>query len=277
MGFIVGVSLFSLTLFTLNYFTTVIFFRFTCECPMSSIRFFQILGQDIINTAHALTTGGLVLGIRVAKEWVSSQKENQNLIRLKISNELHLQKARIYPGFLFQSLNALHFKMISGSADSPTIILTLSDLLSYLLYDSTEEWIPLEKELGMIVNLLSIERINRRRHLTIHSKIMSTSNNKFIKPLTLFPLLQNCFEALGSSEKEYYAFYLDIKEVSQMLHVLLIVERVSEKSNLTEWDQMLNNFKARIMPLPNEEYRLKIENRKDRSLINLQLLLANDR
>lgn len=242
---------------------------------MSSIKFFQVLGQDFINTTHAITTGGLVLGIKVAKEWIAKQKENQRLVKLKISNELRLQKARIYPAFLFQSLDSLHTKMISGSADSPKMILRLSDVLNYLLYESSEELIPLEKELDMIANLLAIEKINQGHLLTIHSEITSNADGKFIRPLILFPLLQNCFEALGSSKKELYLFHLEITIARQILSVCLRFEQMREKSNLIEWNQMLERVWRRISFLCQDDHELKIENSKDGSKINLDVLLAD--
>jgi LytS/YehU family sensor histidine kinase len=224
---------------------------------------------------HAITTGGIVLGIKIAKEWIVKQKENQRLAKLKISNELQLQKARIYPGFLFQSLDSLCTKMISGSPDSPKMILRLSDLLNYLLYESSEELIPLEKELEMIANLLSIEKINQAHHLTIHSQITATSEGKFIRPLILFPLLQNCFETLGCRENEQYVVHLEIAIINQILNVSLRVEQTSEKLNLTEWSQMLKNVRRRAGFLSEDCHELKIRNSKDESKIDLDLLLAD--
>jgi LytS/YehU family sensor histidine kinase len=273
--FILGLSLLAFALVTLNYFTSILFYSLTCDCPLSSIKVLQILGQDFINTAHAIIAGGIVLGIKIAKEWIVKQKENQRLIMLKISNELQLQKARIYPGFLFQSLESLSTKMISGSPDSPKIILRLSDLLNYLLYESSEELIPLEKELDMIANLLSIEKMNQAHHLTIHSQITATSDGKFIRPLILFPLLQNCFEILGSREKEQCVVYFETTIVDQILNVSLRVEQASEKSNLIEWSQSLKNVWKRVSFLNEVGHELKIENSKGGSKINLGLVLAD--
>jgi LytS/YehU family sensor histidine kinase len=273
--FIFGLTLLSLTLITLNYFASILFYRFTCDCSISSLKFFQILGLGFINTAHAITTAGLVLGIKVAKEWIAKQKENQRLTKLKISNELQLQKGRIYPGFLFQSLDNLHTKMISAQADSPKMILRLSDVLNYLLYESSDELIPLEKELDMIANLLAIETVNQAHHLTIHSQITADSDCKFIRPLILFPLLQNCFETLSSWKKELFLFHLEITIVNQILNVSLRFEQMREKSNLIEWNQMLKNVWERISFLCQEDQELKIENSKDGSKINLNLLLAD--
>jgi LytS/YehU family sensor histidine kinase len=242
---------------------------------MSSIKFLRILGLDFVNTVHAITTAGLVLGIKVAKQWIAKQKENQWLTKLKTWNELQLQKGRIYPGFLFQSLDSLHTKMISGAADSPKMILRLSDVLNYLLYESSDELIPLEKELDMIANLLAIEKVNQAHHLIIHSQITANSDGKFIRPLILFPLLQNCFETLGSWEKGLYLFHLEITMVNQILNVSLRFEQMREKSNLIEWSQMLKNVWERISFLCLDDQELKIENSKDGSKINLNLLLAD--
>ncbi|HKZ36163.1 MAG TPA: hypothetical protein VJ184_00830, partial [Chryseolinea sp.] len=67
----------------------------------------------------------------------------------------------------------------------------------------------------------------------------------------------------------------EITRINQLLHVSLRVEQVHEKSNLIEWSQMLKNVQERIGFLCQDDPELKIENSKDGSKINLDLLLAN--
>jgi LytS/YehU family sensor histidine kinase len=165
--------------------------------------------------------------------------------------------------------------MISGSANSPEIIVRLSDLLSYLLYESSEKLIPVEKELNMIVNLVSIEKINQSQHLTIHSKINCTPESKFIKPLILFPFLQNCFEILCSG-KEHHMIYLEISTDNQMLHASMVIEKSSEKSLIAEWSHLLKNIKNKLNEFREEVLKLKIENQEEQYTINFDLQLTNN-
>jgi sensor histidine kinase YesM len=272
--FIFGLALLTISLLSLNYFASMLLFWLTCDCSISSITFIQFLQLANINTAHAMTTGVMVLGFKVAKDWTVKQRANQRLMNLKAANELQLQKARIYPSLLFQSLNSVYDKMISGSANSPEIILRLSELLSYLLYESTEKLIPVEKELNMIVNLVSIEKINQAQHLNIHYKINSYSDSKFIKPLILFPFLQNCFEIIGTG-KGHHMFYLEIVIDNQILHVSMVIEKVGQTSIMTEWSHMLKSMKEKIDEFREEVFKLKLENHEGQCKIVFDLHLAN--
>ncbi len=152
------------------------------------------MGQGSNNAFHAFTTGGLVLGFKIVKGWIEQQKENKKLIKTKDIQRIATAKTRIYPRFLFQSLNCINARMTSGLDDSPEIILRLSDLLSYLLYESSEESVPLEKELDMVANLLHIEKnkSNTTSNTFILRSLLPQAINS-LDHLFLFPLFSKLF------------------------------------------------------------------------------------
>ena len=169
------------------------------------------MGLSFINTSHALIIGGLALGIKFAKNLYLQHKENSVLARQKIITELQLEKARIYPRFLYQSLDNLRAGINSGAPGASALLLKISDLLSYILYDNNEKWVLLEKELGMMQNLIDVEKSSRAKHLDIQVQISGNPDDKYIVPMTLFPLLENCFKALEDKKSNKPAISLDIK------------------------------------------------------------------
>lgn len=203
--------------FILNYFTASLFVSIACSCPSSSIPFSQKLGFSSLNTTHAITITGLALAIKFTKNWYLRQKENLRLARQKITTELQLQKGKIYPGFLLQLMDKLHAKIASGTADSSALLLKLSDLLSYILYESHEEYVSLEKELLMLKNRLDIDVINHSGSRIIRLEISGDSRDKHIVPMSLFSLAEDFLKDTDIKDHKYRVFYVRIEIEQQKL------------------------------------------------------------
>ena len=258
-GFILGFALLCLSVVIIDFFISKLFYRLTCNCQSTSLAFSQVFGMGFLNAANALTIGGLALGIKLVKGWVIRHEENQKLIRQKILIELKLQKSRIYPGFVIKSLDNLYTGIITNSPGSPEMVLRLAELLSYLLYESNEEWIPVQHELEMLRNLLTIEQVNQGDHLIIQCQISGDHNNQYVKPLILFPLLQNCFESIDNNKGNKFRCYLETRVENQTLSLRLEVEQLDHQSSNIEWHKILEDLRNRLNISNHESCRLDFE------------------
>ncbi len=235
------------------------------------------MGLSFINTSHALIIGGLALGIKFAKNLYLRHKENSILARQKIITELQLEKARIYPRFLYQSLDNLRAGINSGDPDASALLLKISDLLSYILYDNNEKWVLLEKELSMMQNLIDVEKSSRAKHLNIEVYISGNPDDKYIVPMTLFPLLENCFKTLEDQKIDKPQISLDIKIKTTDLYVNLIIkESKPGNNNISDWQQVFRNTNQRLDALYPEGCRLKIKKEKQSFIVLLQVVLKNN-
>lgn len=226
LSFAFGFSVLLAAIWIVNSLASVVYFHFTSDRAISSLKFDEFIVMASINSTHAVTAGCMIFGYKIGKEWFLKQLENQQLAKQKIDHELHLQKARLYPAFLFQSLNSLYARIQSASPDAPEIILKLSDLLSYLLYESNGEWVPLEKEVAMINNLVLLENVNQSGHASIQCKL-DTTRNKMIKPLILFPLLHDCFDLVARRKEELHVnLQLACTETQLSMNVLISHKQV---------------------------------------------------
>lgn len=115
--------------------------------------------------------------------------------RDKAQNELSVLKAQINPHFLFNNLNTIYSMASKNDKRTTDVILQLSDFLRYVLYDTSSETIPLEKEVEIIRTYVSLQK--ERVHPEI-TRIDLTTEGKFkgakIAPLLLLPLAENCFK-----------------------------------------------------------------------------------
>lgn len=202
----------------LNYFQSVLFYKLA---GVSNLNFRKIAVQGYGNVCQAILISGFALGMKLAKTWYRQQKENLALAKQKTAKELQLLKARIHPDFLFRSLDSLYDKINSGSPAATTMILKLSDLLSYILYECDAPLVPLEKELTITEDFISIAKLNFGDRLKITSEINGDTKNKFIAPLILLSFLQNSFPPRDRDQKGYQKMNVDISiENNELIFIL---------------------------------------------------------
>jgi LytS/YehU family sensor histidine kinase len=107
---------------------------------------------------------------------------------------LQLLKAQIHPHFLFNSLNNIYSFALENSPKAPEMIQKLSGLLQYMLYGCKQSRVPLEKEIKMIEDYLSLEKIRYGDRLKIEVEIQPFNNHQLISPLLLIPFVENSFK-----------------------------------------------------------------------------------
>ena len=96
--------------------------------------------------------------IKLLKRWFLKQKEKERVEKEKLMADLQLLKAQVRPGFLFNSLDSIHVYSLNNTSKAAALLLKLSDLLSYTLYESDHILVPLNKEIKIIRDYMAIEK-----------------------------------------------------------------------------------------------------------------------
>jgi sensor histidine kinase YesM len=99
--------------------------------------------------ADLVTITGAAIIIKILKDYFLQQRESEMLAVENIRNKLQLLKMQMHPRLLFASLTRIHTEIDAGTREAPEMILRLSDLLSYLLYESDSDRVPRE---GKMIN-----------------------------------------------------------------------------------------------------------------------------
>lgn len=209
-AFILAMLSFVASMFILNYFASVLFFFGTCHCNAWQVDRLQIVALDLVNTLHAVTTAGLIFGFRITKNWLADQKANQLLFRSKIASELKLQRTKVHPRFMLDSLQQLREKIDSGAAEAPEMLLKLSDVLSYLLYDSAEETISLDHEIEVTKSLVYLEQSRGHQHASFTYHVAADTEDRLVKPLVLFSAIRNLLEVFRSQDAEPFEIHFEV-------------------------------------------------------------------
>ena len=142
----------------------------------------------------AITVGGIAAAIKMMKYWYLKEQRNLQLQKENAEAGLQLLKAQVHPHFLFNTLNNIYANTQNVSPVASKMITGLSDILRYTLQEGNKPLVPLEQELQMIQDYISLEKIRYGNRLELHIQLPENTNGLHIAPLLLLPLVENCFK-----------------------------------------------------------------------------------
>jgi sensor histidine kinase YesM len=136
-------------------------------------------------------------GYRLFKIWIVDQKKFAALEKSQLNTELTQLKNQVNPHFLFNTLNNLEVLTKTNPEKASQIILGLSDVLRYQIYDSQNETVLLSKDIEIIQQYIELEKI-RRDHLITSIKIEGNTNGIIIPPLLFINFVDNAIKHSNS-------------------------------------------------------------------------------
>ena len=137
---------------------------------------------------------GFAIIIKLFKIHYQEQQQIERLQQQIINTELQMIKTNFHPHFLSDALANISDLIRNHSTQSPSVILKLSELLSYILYENEGEQIALDHEMLMVEEYLNLEKIFYGNRIVINLKQEGDLGNRLIAPLILLGLVQNCCE-----------------------------------------------------------------------------------
>lgn len=152
---------------------------------------------------------GFAAVIKLMKLYYLENTENKQLQERKINYELQTLKSQLNARFLFNALQSIKQHARSQSPNSSGLILKLSDLLSYILYENEEKSVPLSKEIEMIEGYLEFENEGRGNSIDLVVTKQGEIDDKRIVPLVLLPLVESCFDRSLTEAQKGASILLD--------------------------------------------------------------------
>ncbi len=150
------------------------------------------------------------LVFKLFQRQMATEKKAQVLAEEKLSSELQLLKNQLHPHFLFNTLNNLYGMVLTKDERSPQVVLQLSQLLSYMLYECDQPSISLEKELEMLNNYIELEKIRHGDRVNIHFNVLGNPSGKRMAPLLIFPFVENAFKHGVSNNSQTSDVFIEI-------------------------------------------------------------------
>lgn len=142
----------------------------------------------------SFTATAFALCLKFTKQWYLKEQRNIQLQKQNTEAQLQLLTAQVHPHFLFNTLNNIYSQAQNESPKSSKMIMGLSDLLRYILYEGRKSLVPLDKELQMILEYINLEKLRYGNKLDLHYLVTDKTKDVYIAPLLLLPFLENCFK-----------------------------------------------------------------------------------
>ncbi|WP_268125116.1 sensor histidine kinase [Roseivirga pacifica] len=209
------------------------------------------------------------------KYWYIEQKRTQQLAEDKLEAELKFLKAQVHPHFLFNTLNNLYALTLKQSKEAPEMVLKLSELLNYMLYECNADKVQLKKELELVQDYIALEKVRYGDRLNVSFNVQGNTASIELSPLLILPFVENAFKHGVSEEldESWVSIELELKEKSLTLKV-----ENSKSNNGNHEDRFaykqgigLKNVKRRLELLYPEKHDLNILDSSDSYLVVLKL------
>lgn len=161
-------------------------------------------------------------GIRLYFSRIKMKERELTLMKQKAEAELSLLKSQINPHFLFNTLNNIYGLALKNSQETAPVVLKLSQLMRFMLYESEKKSITIKDEIKLVEDYIELEtlRYNNRLKIVFEKDVDDATTR--ITPLLLLPLVENAFKH-GASESRQDAFISICVSLRQDLFLFEII------------------------------------------------------
>ncbi|MBL7812499.1 MAG: histidine kinase [Bacteroidetes bacterium] len=168
--------------------------------------FVLIIGLSVLFTVV------LSMVLKLLKNWYSEEQLNKQLQQINLQTELKFLKSQINPHFLFNSLNNLYALTLTKSDQAPEVVLRLSNILRYVLYETADGPVPLEKEVRYLEDYIDLERIRVGSRVDIRFETQGHFGNWLIEPMLFLTFVENSFKHGVSAAIEHGWVHIHMAE-----------------------------------------------------------------
>lgn len=125
---------------------------------------------------------------------LQQEKKRQEEHQERLQSELSFLRSQISPHFIFNVLNSIVYLIRTRSAQAESVTIKLSELMRYMLYDSDDDQVPLDKEIGYLQNYVELQKVRFEEDVDIRLSIEGDPGPQLIEPMLMIPFVENAFK-----------------------------------------------------------------------------------
>lgn len=215
-------------------------------------------------------------GFKFGWDALGKQREVETLKSAVQESELQFLKSQINPHFLFNNLNNLYSYAMENSPKTPEIILELSGVLRYMLYECREKYVPLTKEITQLHNFINLNELQIEGRGKVHFQADNIREGYRIAPLILIVFIENAFKHSTASQSSNIDIAVDIR-LSENGHLDFICKNTYQP--MTNVDNLSNgiglqNVQKRLELLYPDAHQLEINKTEREYEVKLSMDLS---
>ena len=199
------------------------------------------------------------VSIMLLRQKERGKSERAQFEKEKKEMELFALKTQIDSHFIFNTLNNLYGLTLKKSDSAPQCVLLLSEILSFVIYETKNDFYPLSKEIQLLRNCIELEKMRFEDSFRIDFEINDLIENSFITPLILFTFLENSFK--HGVSKTVHNPWVKIRIKSSVSEIFFEIENsIPENPDISGQDLNkgigLENIRRRLTLLYPHMYKL---------------------
>ena len=218
----------------------------------------------------AISTGyGFI--VYLLQQEKARQEEQQERLR----SELSFLRSQISPHFIFNILNSIVYLIRSKSAQAEPVTIKLSELMRYMLYESGDAQVPLDKEVEYLKNYVELQKIRFGEDVDIRLQTEGNPGSQVIEPMLMIPFVENAFKhGVGMIPSPVIDISLKINEKGLLFSVKnkITPETAAEKDSNSGIG--LRNVRRRLELLYPQSHTFEISENDEWFTVNLNLHLS---
>lgn len=209
-------------------------------------------------------------GYKVFKEWINDQERFAELEKQKLNTELAQLKNQVNPHFLFNTLNNLHVLIQTNPDKASDIVLGLSDVLRFQIYDSQHDNVLLSKDIEIIEQYFELEKI-RRDNLHVKIETKGSFAGVFVPPLLFINFVDNAIKHSNVRGESLINILFELK--NKELYFTISNSKAAQKTEHGNGGLGLPNIKKRLELLYGNTQTLEIMDKPDLFTVKLKIPL----
>jgi two-component system, LytTR family, sensor kinase len=215
--------------------------------------------------------------ITLIDHWSMEQKKRSIIEKEKMEAELSFLRNQFHPHFIFNILNSLYSKILSNSPESADIVIKISSLLRYTIYDINTSIISIEKEVNYLKDYISLQKLRFDKRLELSFITNGDLKTKKIEPYLLIPLVENSFKHCSAEGDEICWITINISVLDDYLTLKIenstSSEEGKEKQDSNSSGVGLENVRRRLDLLYPNEHSLKATKNEGSFFVSLKIKL----
>jgi hypothetical protein len=212
----------------------------------------------------------LAAAIKLGKMWYIKKRELDIFLSEKQKIE-PTESGRIQPVFLVNALDKLEMLSIEKPSVIPDVIKKIKNLLLYVIYDSNQPKVSLEKELYLLEEFVELEKAGNS-NMNINMKIIGNTDEEWIAPFIILPLIENSFRQFSAIHLKNKTISLEARVADGSFSLNIMWSKPEDTSTLINNDSaFLQNIGKRLNLLYPQSHELKIFINTGQFAINLKM------
>ncbi|MGX1930781.1 sensor histidine kinase [Flagellimonas sp. 2504JD4-2] len=216
----------------------------------------------------------ILSGFKFGWDALQKQKQIDELKSAVQESELQFLRSQINPHFLFNNLNNLYSYALENSPKTPEIILEMSGVLRYMLYECKEKLVPLKKEIEQLGNFIKLYKLQIEERGNVQFGANHIQSGYKIAPLILIVFIENAFKHSQSGQSSDIEIDIEVTQKGDQLQFRCTnnFELVDGMGSVAKGIG-LENVKKRLQLLYPNKHQFRVEEDNNQFSVSLTMEL----